>query len=406
MWTSARLTVPLPRRQGELCPPSMQAPSRLGAVMRGKVLVGVAGAPTVVLDASLWACCDGITKHYSTLVCNGGPAGLLSGNWTSFSSSKLSPEPRGGTALGAGRHSMIDDDLTTLVQRLASHRIDALVLAGGNGTMDLLSAISREAERQSYEIQTIGIPKTIDNDLLGVDFSPGFPSAANYVSTTMTALAHDHEAMSSIESIRVVETMGRGTGWLAAAGASVVQANHPNVAPAACLIPERNTNPDELLDLVDVSLTSRDKAFIVCSEGFSFGDVSTMYQARNHQRLLLGGVSRRLARFLEEQFGLPARGEVLGTQQRCAHTFVSGPDLTAAHRIGAEAARYLLDGLTGVMVGSVRLMPETPSLDLHPVPLAEVAGRTRQLPPHYWPNQEDGISRYASWLGPLLTSHP
>ena len=86
--------------------------------------------------------------------------------------------------------------------------------------MALLEEVARRVREEGHTIQVIGIPKTIDNDLLGVDFSPGFASAARYASLAVHGIARDHWAMATVDPIRVIETMGRGSGWLAAAACS------------------------------------------------------------------------------------------------------------------------------------------------------------------------------------------
>lgn len=368
--------------------------------MRRRVLLGIAGAPTVVVDASLCACRDVLGGGWDVLGVQGGPKGLLAGNFNEQSVTLLQTQPRAGTVLGAGRLEMTEEAICTVVDNLIWHDIDALVMAGGNGTMSLLTAIAAEASSRGLPVQVVGIPKTIDNDLFGVDFSPGFASAARYLSVLVPAIARDHAAMADIEPVRVVETMGRSGGWLAAAAASAMfQAGSYG---SICLVPEMGeTSEPEILSSVERSLSVRSRAFVICSEGYTFRGTENSFDAQNHSSLLLGGTARRLARAIGGALAVPARGEVLGTQQRSAHFLASSLDLKCALELGATAGRLILRGLSGVMAGS-QSEHSLPPNDLIAVELESVAGRHRSLLPEYIPLASENLSRYARWLSPLI----
>ncbi|ASW56821.1 6-phosphofructokinase [Plantactinospora sp. KBS50] len=371
--------------------------------MPRSVALGLAGAPTVVVEASLRACRDVLARVCDVRGITGGPNGLVEGAFASLDAARLSSAPVAGCVLGSGRRALTSQGIAAIVDRLEAARIDALVLAGGNGTMALLDAVDAESRSRDLSLQTVGIPKTIDNDLLGVDFSPGFGSASRYLRLTVPGIARDHSTMSSIEPIRVVETMGRGTGWLAAAAAAALVLENANLAADLCLIPERSdTTIPQILDAVENALAAQSRAFLVCSEGFPFSGSRDDYRAGNHSTLLLGGVSRRLARMLEAQLGRPARGEVLGTQQRSAYSFASAADLECARLTGEWAGRYVLEGRRGVMAGTRRLKSAPLALAVDPVPLAGVAGRTKPLPEEFWPADLQRQERFGEWLQPII----
>jgi 6-phosphofructokinase 1 len=302
---------------------------------------------------------------------------------------------------------MTVNDIELIVDRLAGFNVHALVLAGGNGTMALLSAIGTTAKRRGFSLITIGIPKTVDNDLLGVDFSPGFASAARYLTLTVPDIARDHRAMASVEPIRVVETIGRGVGWLALSGAAALWDDDPELECNLCLMPENGDIADsEIFEKVEDALRARSRAFIICSEGFPFGETNDAYSAENHSKLLFGGVARRLARALESHFRKPARGEVLGTQQRSAVTFATAVDLHVARLVGQEAGQYVLDGRDSVMVGTRRVVTTPILFRPYPVPLADVAGLVRSLPLDFWGNEALGLGGFSKWLRPLVAFGP
>lgn len=297
---------------------------------------------------------------------------------------------------------MSADDIQTVVANLVSADVDALVLAGGNGTMAMLAAVESASQSMSANLRVVGIPKTIDNDLLNVHFSPGFASAANYVSSVVPAIAMDHMAMSAIEPIRVVETMGRSVGWLAASAAAAM---HKHELPVAlCLIPEMGPIDEEsLFSATEAALGKHSRAFVICAEGSDYDTTASEYTRKNHSSLLFGGVARKIARRLGEEFQLPARGEVLGTQQRCAHHFATSADTEAARLVGRAAGEAINAGLSGEMV---TLNRETLSRRLitSTIPLTVPAGKERPLPPAFHPQYPNGMHSYSSWLEPLLGS--
>lgn len=372
-------------------------------MMGKRVLIGMAGAPTVVVDAGLHACTSFIAGACEVQGVIGGPDGLVNGRYRPVESLDLKPFPRAGSTFFGGRRQMTSTDISQVLRNLEEHRIDTLVMAGGNGTMALLNAIAEAAEASGSTIQTVGIPKTIDNDLLGVDFSPGFGSSARYLCSFVSDIARDHLSMSAMEPIRIVETMGRNVGWLAMAGAasSIVD---DGTEVDLCLVPECGENEPHIFSNVDEALTQRSRAFIVCSEGFSFRDSEDDYEAANHHRLLRGGVARRLADALEAEFGRPARGEVIGTSQRSASNFASAADLDVAQRTGSQAGLYVLEGRSRVMVGTHRRSDLPLVTELLPVDLDAVSGDSKPLPPHLQPSRADHFEAFADWLAPIVSS--
>lgn len=372
-------------------------------IIKPKVVLGIAGAPTVVVDSSLYWCYYVLASSCDVWALLGGPNGLVDGTFTPIGKLKLSSSAAAGSIFATGRRTMTTDDIELIVCRLNDFNVRALVLAGGNGTMALLRAIDSTAKRQGSSLITVGIPKTVDNDLLGVDFSPGFSTAARYLALTVPNIARDHRAMASVEPIRIVETIGRGVGWLALSGAAALSYGDPELACDLCLIPENvGIGELEIFQKVEDALQTRSRAFIVCSEGFPFRETNDAYRAENHSKLLLGGVARRLARALESRFNKPARGEVLGTQQRSALTFVTEADLQVARLVGQEAGQYVLRGRSGIMVGTRRAASTPLLFHLYPVPFTDVAGLLSPLPGGFWRNDVLGTGQFSDWLRPLI----
>ncbi|QWF21803.1 6-phosphofructokinase [Nocardioides sp. LMS-CY] len=375
--------------------------------MRETVVVGMAGAPTVAVDLSVRSCHEELRDTHDVLTVVGGPTGLVDGAFASRAGGARGGRPSTGLDLISGRRQTTPADVDAIVRRLREARATALVLAGGNGTMALLGAIASRARAEGDDLTVVGIPKTVDNDLYGVDFSPGFASAARYLALTVSGIARDHRSIASVDPIRIVETMGRGTGWLAAAAGATVARLAPDLAPDLCLVPESTVPEEHIVAAVGDALASRGRAFVVCSEGFAFRDDEGGYHLQNHSKPLYGGVARRLARALTDALGIPARGEVLGTQQRSAHALASRIDLEVARQVGRAAARLVLERRSGVMVGTERTGADPYAVQVAAVQLDDVAGRSRPLPAEFRDERGPAAREaYADWLWPVLDLAP
>lgn len=146
------------------------------------------------------------------------------------------------SALGSCRVKLKDpavcaDEYETIISVLRKYSIDCFIYIGGNDSMDTVSKLSRYAETVNSEIRFIGIPKTIDNDLVLTDHTPGFGSAAKYVASTVREIAIDASVYDNKKSVTIVEIMGRHAGWLAAA--SVLARKFEGDNPVLIYLPER-----------------------------------------------------------------------------------------------------------------------------------------------------------------------
>ncbi|MBL7259470.1 6-phosphofructokinase [Paractinoplanes lichenicola] len=354
-----------------------------------RLLIGQTGAPTAVVNASLRGFLEATADH-EVLALRGGPDGLVEGRFTPVTAADVPPSAvlHGGSWLGAGRRAITPDDLDVAVDVLRRNGIEGVALIGGNGTMALLQAL---AERG---VPAVGIPKTVDNDLAVIDHAPGYASAARYLTTVVPGLARDHEAMKGIEPVRIVETLGRNVGWLALAA---TLSDDPAYRPHLVLIPEINFDRSGFLYAVTTALAEHGRAFVIVSEGAASELTDEPFQAANHTRILLGGVSRSLAALVSAELGVAARGEVLGMAQRSTGALASERDRAEAAEAGRHAAKLLADRASGLMVGVHR---HANTYD--PVPLTEVAGLTRPVPPQWRSTNPADLGDFHDWLSPLL----
>lgn len=373
-----------------------------------RVVLGQTGAPTAVVNRSVAGFLDGARAH-DVLLARGGPDALVAGTFEPLADVVVpaGAEQAGGSWLGGGRRATTAADVDRIVTVLADRGVDGLCLIGGNGTMALLDAVSERARHRGVDLRVVGIPKTIDNDLHGVDHAPGFASAARYLSAVLPDIARDHRAMTSVEPVRIVETMGRSTGWLALAATLPADPEHP---VHRVYIPEMPFDRGDFVADVEQLVKRHGRALIVVSEGVAPGLTEMPIHDTNHTRLLAGGVARELAGIVTGELGLSARGDVIGVVQRCASHLVSEADAREAGIVGRQAARWLTDPDappgTAVMVGLERCDDGEGDRSYevtHPaVALREVGGRTRTVPERWRTPDPRDLHSFHAWLSPLV----
>jgi 6-phosphofructokinase 1 len=270
--------------------------------------------------------------------------------------------PRGGTILGSSRTNpfKVDGGVQRIKDNLAADGVDALVAIGGEDTLGVATKLA------DLGVHVVGVPKTIDNDLSGTDFTFGFDTAVNIATEAIDRL---HTTAESHHRVLVVEVMGRHAGWIAlhagiAGGASTV------------LIPEQPFDIDEVCALVQKRFESRFAPIVVVSEGAVPRDGTGMtlqsgeLDAFGHVRL--GGIGDRLAKEIEQRTGAESRAVVLGHVQRGGTP--TAFDRWLATRFGLQAIGAVADGDFGVMV-ALR------GKDIVRVPLIEGTGELKLVTP-------------------------
>ncbi len=266
--------------------------------------------------------------------------------------------PRGGTILGSSRTNpfTIEGGVEQIKDNLASTGVDALVAIGGEDTLGVATKLA------DLGVNVVGVPKTIDNDLSGTDFTFGFDTAVNIASEAIDRL---HTTAESHHRALVVEVMGRHAGWIAlhagmSGGANVV------------LIPEVPFDIDEVCDLVRKRFETQYSPIIVVAEGAmprEGGDmtlVSGELDAFGHVRL--GGIGDRVAAEIEQRTGAEARAVVLGHVQR-------GGTPTAFDRW--LATRFGLHAIDAVAEKDFGTMVALRGTDIVRVPLVEATGELK-----------------------------
>ena len=276
--------------------------------------------------------------------------------------------PRGGTILGSSRTNpfAVEGGVEQIKDNLTSHGCDALIAIGGEDTLGVATRLA------DLGVAVVGVPKTIDNDLSGTDFTFGFDTAVNIATEAIDRL---HTTAESHHRVLVVEVMGRHAGWIAlhsglAGGANII------------LIPERPFDIDKVCAQVESRFATHYSPIIVVSEGAlpAEGPMTTHngdLDAFGHVRL--GGIGERLASEIEGRTGKEARAVVLGHVQRGGTP--SAFDRWLATRFGLHAITAVQDGDFGTMM-ALR------GTDIVRVPLSEGTGELKLVSPELYTEAE------------------
>ncbi|WP_347862042.1 diphosphate--fructose-6-phosphate 1-phosphotransferase [Salimicrobium sp. PL1-032A] len=367
-----------------------------------KIAVGQAGGPTAVINATL----AGVVEQLQDRECEiyfveDGYEGLVNKrffkgddvltNWI------LNNRHTPGACLTSGRYHLQDEGIQKAVTNLQQQGIQTLLFIGGNGTMEALHKIKKEALRRDIDLQVIGLPKTVDNDLGGTDHAPGFASAANYIAQTIKDMSRDLHSMKNFEQVRVLETMGRNSGWLAAASGAFKE--YSEEGPHFIAIPERPLDENLLLSSVEQAIEEYGYAVVVVSEGVTFKESSQSLVNKVDGRIMLGGISKTISEFLSSTLNLTTRAELLGMNQRASSGYVSKTDAKEAYEIGKKGADFVHEGYDNVMVSIRRDPTRYYTIEMSEVSLQTViADGERLMPPHFI----NDLEAYNKWLIPLL----
>ncbi|KQX67341.1 MULTISPECIES: 6-phosphofructokinase [unclassified Streptomyces] len=269
--------------------------------------------------------------------------------------------PRGGTILGSSRTNPFkhEDGLRRVRDTLAAHHVDALVVIGGEDTLGVATELSRQG------VDLVGVPKTIDNDVSGTDYTFGFDTAVGIVTEAIDRL---HTTAESHMRTLVVEVMGRHSGWIALHGGVAGGAN-------VILVPERPFDIDQVCEQVKSRFETNYAPIVVVAEGAVPREGQLVVKDRmldefGHVRL--SGIGEWLAREISERTGTDARTTVLGHVQRGGTP--SAFDRWLATRFGLHAIDAVREGDFGVMV-ALR------GTEIVRVPLSEATQKTKGVDP-------------------------
>ena len=222
-------------------------------------------------------------------------------------------------ALGSTRRKLTSEDVPVILKTLAKHDIRYWFIIGGNDSAETGHSVSLEARASGYDLTVINVPKTIDNDLVLTDHSPGFGSAARFVALATMGAGRDAEAMGKASPITIIEVMGRDTGWLAAS--SALAKRDERDAPHIICIPEVPIDEDHFVDVIENAYRRFGFAVAVIAEntrgtdGVLGGDSEPWY-VDDFGHPYYDGPARYLAGLVGRRLKVRARYEKPGTIQR------------------------------------------------------------------------------------------
>ena len=323
------------------------------------LIVGQSGGPTAVINSSLYGVVSEGLRHPEQIqhiygMVNG-IEGFLAGTVLDFATALP------GSSLGSCRYklpeSLEDPIYPRLFQKFREMNIGWFFYIGGNDSMDTVSKLSRYAAQTGSDIRIIGEPKTIDNDLVHTDHTPGFGSAARYVASTVREITIDANVYEK-KSVTIVEIMGRHAGWLTAASALARKYKGDN--PLLIYLPETTFDQEAFLKAVEKSFEKNCNVIVCVSEGIhdAEGTFICEYESSvgtdTFGHKMLAGCGKYLENLVRSRLGVKARSVELNVSQRCSVSMMSATDQMEAVTAGNFGVQAALNGETGKMVSFLR----------------------------------------------------
>ena len=368
--------------------------------MKKNLIVGQSGGPTAVINGNLYGVVTEAMRHTEEIdeiygMING-IEGFLNGHMMDMRSlietnelSLLRTTP--GSYLGSCRYKLPEDlndpVYPLLFNKFTSHGIGYFFYIGGNDSMDTVSKLSRYAKKINSDIRFIGVPKTIDNDLVHTDHTPGFGSAAKYVASTVREIAIDASVYDNKKSVTIVEIMGRHAGWLTAA--SVLARKFENDNPVLIYLPESAFNTDTFIEDVKKALEHTSNLVVCVSEGINDGNGTFICELASDVGVdtfghkMLTGSGKYLENLVKEKLGVKVRSIELNVNQRCSSSMISATDQEEAIQAGISGVHFALDGITGKMIAFHRTEGADYSINYVPEDVNLICNQEKTVPPEW-----------------------
>lgn len=387
----------------------------------GNAIVGQSGGPTAAINATLAGVIRGV-KDVPDIIptlfgMRNGIEGFLEerivnltdlfADENDIKTLELTP----AAALGSCRKKMktpADDPDTyaKLIQIFKKYNIRYFFYIGGNDSMDTVSKLSRYASDHEYEMRVIGVPKTIDNDLMVTDHTPGFGSAAKYVAVTMKEILRDVSVYTT-KAVTIVEIMGRDAGWLTASAALAgLSDGH---GPDLVYLPEVAFDTDEFISSINKIQEDHPAVLIAVSEGIRFADGRYVGEGLGGRKIdafghvALSGAGKILENLTKERIGCKVRSIELNLPQRCAAHLASKTDIDESVGVGRSAVIASVEGKTGVMMTINRENCEEYSVYYDSAEIFSIANGVKTVPSKFINNDGNNVTEECiKYLAPLI----
>lgn len=334
------------------------------------ILIGQSGGPTPVINASLAGMISKALSQKEIQHIYGaihGIEGFLEDKYIDLASimtqealERLKITP--GAYLGSCRYQLPSDlsdpIYPKIFEKFAKLNIGIFLYNGGNDSMDTVSKLSTYAKEHHIDVKCIGIPKTVDNDLMMTDHCPGFASNAKFIANQLQNIIVDTQSYHK-PTLTIVEIMGRHTGWLAASSALARMPYSFN--PFYIYLPEKAFDLEQFLADIQAALKKQTNLVVCISEGIKDKEgkfISEYASAKTEDSFghkYLAGAGKFLEDYIRSTLGIKVRSIELNLPQRCSSQFLSKTDLEEAFAVGEYGVEKALEGKTGQMVVIQRL---------------------------------------------------
>lgn len=391
--------------------------------MKKNMIVGQSGGPTAVINGSLYgAASEGLRMAGEIGTVYGminGIEGFLQGNFMDLGALADTNElelvrTTPGAYLGSCRYKLPEDlhdpVYPELFRRLDELNIGYFFYIGGNDSMDTVSKLSRYAGLVSSPIRFIGIPKTIDNDLVETDHTPGYGSAAKYVASTVREIAIDASVYDNKKSVTIVEIMGRHAGWLTAAGILARKFEGDN--PVLIYLPEADFDQDAFIEKVKEALETTPNLVVCISEGIHDArgtficEYSSDVGTDTFGHKMLTGSGKYLENLVKERLGVKVRSVELNVCQRCSCAHLSQVDLEEAVNAGIYGVQAALSGETGKMITFIRNKSVPYELSYGTADVNIICNKEKAVPQEWITCEGSDISdAFLDYVRPLIQGH-
>lgn len=383
------------------------------AELKGNLLIAQSGGPTVVINSTVAGVVEEALNHdcigeiYGAMY---GIRGLLGEHFVDLASESqrtirgLRYTP--GAALGSCRYHIKDKDYDTIFENLTKNNIRYLFYAGGNGSQMMIKKLAEKAKEIGYDMRAIGLPKTIDNDLVVTDHSPGYGSVVKYIAATTREIAIDDQSMGDYDLVSIVEVMGRDAGWIAAGSVLAREKNSPMSAPHLIYLPERPFEDEAFLESVQRVLETNRYCLVVVAEGIRNKEgnyIQTSGIKDPLGRTELGGAAEYLQGLVETRLKIKARTTKLGIAQRCAAHCSSLQDNEEAYQCGVHGVRFAVAGHSKQMVTIVRESESPYRVSYSLTSLDSVASLVKNFPNNWIDSTGTMVtSSFLRYVAPLI----
>ena len=391
-------------------------------MLKGNAIVGQSGGPTAAINATLAGVIRGVAQTDAIGVLYGmrnGIDGFLADRLVNLSEAVKGDEALSllentpAAALGSCRKKLpapesdgADAVYARLLKQFRTYNIRYFFYIGGNDSMDTTAKLSAFSKRADWEMRIIGIPKTIDNDLMGTDHTPGFGSAAKYIAVTVQEILRD-TAVYTVPAVTIVEIMGRDAGWLTAASALGRSAGMQE--PDLIYLPERVFSMEQFLGDVRTALSRHPNVVVAVSEGIRFADgtyvgAGTQSGAADvFGHKYLAGTAKALEMAVKAEIGCKVRSVELNLPQRCASHMASAQDLAESVAVGKEAVRAAVEGVSCEMMTIQRTGNDPYTYRIGHADVEQIANRIKYVDDAFINEAGNGVrDACVAYLAPLI----